>query len=960
MKKIILYAGFLCLGLASCSLTDEEEARNDMEKDLPAWLGESVYAELKNPKMLKGTFNTYSRLIEDLDYATVLGKTGSKTIFPANDEAFAAFFADPHNVFGKSSYEQLTNSEKAQLLFSSMLDNAIVSGDLSVNSERKKGILIKHPTNLSNVYSVSPLYSQNMPANNPYFAEWKNNGQSINALYDNTDVQMVHLTSEYFLQNGMTVAGADNDFKVITGQDYKEGDLYIYDNKVYKNYSENLEDSVAGNVTCQNGYIHQVSKVLTNPGNMAQILRANSDTRHISRMLDYFAVPVDMDDPDRGEPGFMTNYREYMKDYGTQEKVYAIRYLSKNSQKKLFNTPVKGKIVKDTELLNFDPGWNDYVAGTSANATSQTDIAAILAPTDEVIEKYFSGPGAYIVKNLGVPGLPCDKDHIKSTIGQHLDAIYNSDPAVVASMLNNILKPYLTKTVPSTFATVQNDAFEFLGVKKSDINMKDDGRYNVQIANNGVIYKMDTFFSPELYNSVLGPASVYTDMRIMGNMLQDHQVTPGTPSELGADMYYYLLSMKAKYALFIPTDNSFFFYIDPASKYDVDENNNPQLKALFFNKTTNPTYKFGISVDRYYYDEASNTFTPDPNVKDVPIESGMFNTQIQDMLNYHTVVLEGTSGLNGNHYYLTKHGGAIFVPDGKGNKIGSSTVMGGAQIGSDIPASVVTETFSEGSDDASIKNGTVYRLNMPIQPTMKSVYDIMEETPSFKPFQEYCSQFSDPQFEEMLYAIGILGTNDSEAVKAQKLKQWQVFGENNIVNYLSAYNYTIYVPTNMDEAYSHGLPTWTEVNNLYAEYSALADTDADKKKKKTELTNKLTKMRDFIRYHIQNNSVFDDEKVPASKFYTFKTDELGIAQSLTLQKNGGSVYVKDAVETGRAEGPKIVISNRVCRDVVVSEPKSASVNGKPVTYKDIVSSSFVVVHGIDKPLFYNKDYSKSY
>ena len=954
MKKIILYAGFLCLGLVSCSLNDDEQAREDMEKDLPAWLGESVYAELKNPKSLRGTFNTYTRLIEDLDYADVLGKTGSKTIFPANDEAFAAFFADPNNVFGKSSYEQLTNSEKAQLLFSSMLDNAVVSGDLSVNSERKKGVLIKHPTNLSLVYSVEPLYSQNMPANNPYFAEWKNNGQSINALYDNSDVQMVHLTSEYFLQNGMTVAGADNDFKVITGQDYSAGDLFIYDNKVYKNFSESLQDSVAGNVTCQNGYIHQVSKVLVNPGNMAQMLRANSDTRHLSRMLDYFAVPVDMDDPDKGTPGFMTNYREYSKDYGTQEKVYAIRYLSKNSQKKLFNTPVKGKIIPDTHLLNFDPGWNDYVASTSATSTPQTDIAAILAPTDKVLEDYFSGPGAYIVKNLGVPGLSCEPADIKNTIDQHLDAIYNSDPAVVASMLNNIMKPYLTKTVPSTFATVQNDAFEFLGVEKKHIDFS-NGKYNVQIANNGVIYKMNTFFAPELYNSVLGPASVYTNMRIMGNMLQDHQITPGTESTLGADMYYYLLSMKAKYGLFIPTDNDYFYYIDPASKFDTDG-----MKALKFYKITDPSYKFGIAVDRYFYDPVAHSFSPDPNVKEIPIESGIFNTQIQDMLNYHTVVLEGTNGLNGNHYYLTKHGGAIYVPDGKGDNLHNSTVLGGAQINTSYPASVVTEIFAENSKDASIKNGTVYRLNQPIQPTIKSVYEVLEETPEFGEFLEFCAEFSSPQMSEILTAIGILSNSDSQEVRDNKLKQWNVFGTNNVVNYLSAYNYTIYVPTSLAEAYSHGLPKWETINSIYQEIEDGELSEADLKAKKSELKKKLTTMRDFVRYHLQNNSVFDDVKVPTTKFYTYKTDDLGIAQALSLQKAGDDVYVNDAVEMNRDGRPKIVVPNKICRDLVVSTPETKLVNGKNIEYKKIVSSSFVVVHGIDKPLFYNKDYSKSY
>ncbi|WP_288286980.1 hypothetical protein [uncultured Prevotella sp.] len=81
MKKLFLYASLVCLGLGSCSkdfLVPEGE--------LPSWLGESIYKELQQPKELQGTFKTYCKLIEDLGYADVLSRTGSKTIFPANDD----------------------------------------------------------------------------------------------------------------------------------------------------------------------------------------------------------------------------------------------------------------------------------------------------------------------------------------------------------------------------------------------------------------------------------------------------------------------------------------------------------------------------------------------------------------------------------------------------------------------------------------------------------------------------------------------------------------------------------------------------------------------------------------------------------------------------------------------------------------------------------------------------------
>ena len=274
MKKLFLYASLLCIGLVSC--------KKDYlvpEGELPSWLGESIYKELQQSSQLEGTFNTYCKLIDDLDYKEVLSKTGSKTIFPANDEAFERFFKGGNNKFGVSSYEELTHSQKAELLFSTMIDNAILVGTLSNKQNNAgnmlQGQLVKHATNMRLTYTVTPFASQNMPANNKYFSRFQNNGRSILAVFDNTVAPMVHLTGEYMLNNNMTVTGENSDFKILTGQDYVDGDAYVFDRKVIK-----------ADVVCQNGYIHQLNEVLVNPGNMAEILRSGSDTRYISRLLD--------------------------------------------------------------------------------------------------------------------------------------------------------------------------------------------------------------------------------------------------------------------------------------------------------------------------------------------------------------------------------------------------------------------------------------------------------------------------------------------------------------------------------------------------------------------------------------------------------------------------------------------------------------------------------------------------
>ena len=950
MKKLFLYASLLCLGLGSCTKDYVVP-----EGELPSWLGESIYKELNDPSQLQGTFKTYCKLIEDMGYAEVLNKTGSKTIFPANDDAFARFFAGGNNKFGASSYEQLTHAQKAELLFSTMLDNAILVGTLSnlQNSAGNmlQGQLVKHATNMRLSYAVTPLAAQDMPANNKYFARFKS-GNGIQAVFDNTVAPMVHLTGEYMLNNNMTVTGDDSDFKVLTGHDYVDGAAYIFDRTVVK-----------GDVVCQNGYIHQLDEVLVNPGNMAQILRAGSDTHYISRMLDYYSFP----DPD-------LSLTEQSAETGTTDTVYAIRYLSKNSQRSKLAQPVRGMTVADNQLLDFDPGWNYYnptLKGGSSN--DDAEIAAFLAPEDKAVENYFLKEAAYILKNLGDPSL----DLSAANLNAHLDAVFNNDPSIFASILNNVMKPYLTKTVPSTFATVQNDAFEFLDVTKNDIIRKSDGNYDVTIGNNGVIYKMNKLFGPKLYNSVLGPASVYKDMRTMGEMLNDHQATAGVPSKLGADMYYYLLSMKARYGLFVPTDNETqFIVIDPTSVKDEDG-----LKGLRFRFDPQADGSFHVLVKKYIYQSGPynqlSSYVEAANAQDINIESGIFNSQIKDLLDYCTIVLADTTetgkgnpqyGLYGNRYYKTKHGGTVVVD---GNK-----VAGGLQLSDPSQWSTITETFDVNSPDAKIENGTVYRLDFPLQPTITTVmqtlsrpefydaeadYDVA--APEYDHFLNFCLQFNN---EDIYTFAGILTGSETEAQKKTKLKSFRIIDDNDNWGMLSAYNYTIYAPTYeamVKAQQTMGLPTWKQVMAIVENWEAVAGQYGftDQNQASEYVREQLEKMTKFVRYHTQNSSLFADryfknydpkteQTTPEPAYSTFCSNALGIAQTLIVTGGGNKLTVRDASGTSVTINASSATANLIARDITTSENTSSY-----GAYKSIEASSFVTVHGIDTPLCFNSN-----
>ncbi len=937
MKKLILYASLMCMGIASCTkdyLVPEDE--------LPEWLGASIYEELKNPKSLDGTFNTYLRLIDDLAYTDVLSKTGSKTIFPANDAAFEAFFKDGKNVFGVSSYEQLTYNQKAQLLYSSMLDNAVLVGNLSndqnASGELLQGKVVKHPTNISLVNSVETMFSQSFPKNNQYFDRFAadGGGKAINVVYDNTNAPMVHFTNEYMLNNNMTVSGDNSDFEVITGEKYVEGSAYVYSYKVVKE-----------NVTCQNGYIHQLNGVLASPGNMAQCLRNEVadgiGTGLFSRMMDYYCAPFN-------DNATKTNYNAWAVENNTPtvDNIYAIRYFSKNSQRTKLNQYVddegkKSDEIPDAQLLNFDPGWNYYNPTLTAGTTSNdAEIAAILAPTDNALWNYFKENGeggAYIIKNLGKQGL----SNTFENLGENLDAVYMRDPSIFANMINNVMKGYFSKTVPSKFATVQNDAFEFMNVTLDDVHKKEDGKYDVLIANNGVIYKMDKFFAPQLYNSVLGPASVYTNMRCMGQMFNDHSTVAGVASKLGADMYYYLMSMTSKYAAFVPEDNGTFIYVDPTSIYDSDG-----LKALRFRWSDTPENGFNVMVQKGLY--VGGQFSELADYQEESIGKGTYKTQIQDMLNYHTVVLNSSDdGLNGNHFYKTKHGGAVFIPDGYGYN--GSVVKGGCQIDGSVESASVKSQYSrmgrkDADPEANIQNGTCYLINRPIQPTITSAYKILNS--DFKKFTEFMNGFD--AYDKILSFAGIsdeeIGKSGTTAQTAYKMFviNHEGFGgmeSDYRLRMLSAYNYTIYAPTDaaMDAAYAAGLPTWGQMESLYDEWEG-RENEAGYKAASAKAKKMIDVMRSFVFYHIQNSSVFADNTVSAGTYQTFCTDAFGIAQPLTVSGGSGILNVKDAAgkTISLKYGDKNV--NVLARDVDMKN-------------SDINSSAFVTIHGVSTPLCFN-------
>ena len=138
LAKILPALLVVSLFLVSCDkyIYDDKE---------PDWLGASIYDYLKTD----GNYKNYTRLIEDLGYTEVLSKTGSKTLFVANDSAFTEFYKS--NQWGVTGYEKFTPAQKKLILNFSMINNAYLINMLSNynNGGLKEGAAMRRETAIS-------------------------------------------------------------------------------------------------------------------------------------------------------------------------------------------------------------------------------------------------------------------------------------------------------------------------------------------------------------------------------------------------------------------------------------------------------------------------------------------------------------------------------------------------------------------------------------------------------------------------------------------------------------------------------------------------------------------------------------------------------------------------------------------------------------------------------------------
>lgn len=671
---------------------------------LPDWLGESIYDYLKE----EGVYKNYVRLIDDLGYDQVLKLTGSKTLLVAKDDAFEAFYQS--NEWGVKKYEDFTLAQKKLLLNFSLINNAYLIETLSnyyAGGTFFEGTAMRRHTALSPIDSI-PFEKGDDLSVGVYFNPYRENG--IYLLKDATVSPTAYFTEKFLNKAGIT--NADMDYisgNVFNGGKSRErNDVHFFNVKV-----------IERDITCKNGYVHVLEKVLIPPTNMANRIQKNPSTSIFSKLLERFSAPF------YDEPNTLL-YRQLNP--GFTDSIFAKRYFAQTGGSvRLPN----GQLA--TNLLTYDPGWNSYTA-----SALPADMATMFVPTDEAMMNYFDG---------GVGEL------LKSRFGTW----ENVPDDIVIPFIKRHMRPSLIESVPSRFNRMVDAENYRIPVEKSHIV----GSYT---AVNGQIFYTNEVYPPVDYISVYSPVLLSENSRIMDWAIRISETSvDGTRFEF---YKLYLNSLVSKYSLFVPTDEFFAHYVEPIS-YGQDV---PAVLKFEYRPRTN-----SVTALIYRYDKLNDVVGE--LVDSITSSSSMnfIKNRLWNILDSHIVVGSITPN---KKYYVTKANDIIRITGDESNM----KVRGGRDMNLDRDVNV-TRVFNQANGKTYFLDNSIQPAMRSVYATLNSNPEFSEffelltnvpETYLAQIFNRQGVDFTVRFFNAYRYTIYV-PTNQAinNAIASGRIKSWE-------------------------------------------------------------------------------------------------------------------------------------------------------------------------------------------
>lgn len=829
------------LGVLSCSDKYDLDSDNNQPSNL-----NDIYDYLVE----QGNYTTYVQLIQDLGEAEVLSKTGSKTLFVADDEAFAKFFTS--NSWNVKSYGELSVAQKKLLLYSSMIDNPFSTSMLATADGPIKGEVLRRTasTTIYDSILVTPASDPDgVLPNNDRFNEIKANHQNIVLLTSLPTTYVVHFTPKFMSSNKVFTTDVDFLYNKWLGKDNRaEEDVYINNAKV-----------IDANVFCKNGFVHKIDEVLVPLDNMAEAIRKCSATQLYSSILERFATPM-----------YISGYTEaYNQIKGTDyDSVFYKAYFSDRTVGSTLNDNVVLNADKNgtpfDASLKYDPGWSGYFPEIQSKGSypQMEEMGVMLVPTDAALDAWWNGEGGDDIRKFYAKA----EDDTKTGLAK-------TPVSVLSELIRAGQYTSFCQTIPSNFSNVLDDANMVMGLTEEDID-------SVIMACNGAIYLTNKVFAPTAYSSVLSPSVIdTTSYSTISNAIKN--------MDYGA----YLNSMVSRYTFLLPTNTALTTYIDPVSYglYDNQGNWTPQVWKFNYDNTKVLAQRITVDVYNCTVDDDGNITIDDSKVAK-KLDGGTGNTYIKDRMEDILDNLIITQQYQpGKQYYKTK--GNTFVriaPSGSNYNVYASW-----QQQYDKPIQVL------GDSVYSKKNGYTYIVGDMPMGASRSVAQTLAVNDNFSEFfwvlQNSGALSTSNSKDKWMAGDQLLGNlfnlKDGGSIGAEGTAP----GTKKATYLLNNFHYTLYAPTNeaMEQAYAAGLPGPEDLA-LAEEYDLSVAEDPEAKADSAAKVREV--LLDFVKYHIQDNAIFVDEGFSSGDYESGKT-ELNPSENIVEASSELTITLREGDKT---------------------------------------------------------------
>lgn len=762
-SKILTSGVCLCLALGFPLLHSCKDDYMYDDKE-PNWLGANIYDYLSQ----SGRFTTYLALADDLDYKEVLLRTGSKTLFPADDEAFARYFAaNGYSGRGADFVHGLSVPEKRRLFNGSMLNRTCLAYQLSdvssSDNSTGEGLGLRGLMAASYLDAVEHQDAGQLPQTE-WWARFEGERGGI-WLSDMASRTALLLTPEFFATSGLT----ESDWNILT-----RGQNMPYDNSGFYINTSHVA-SANKDVTCKNGYLHIADEAVVSLDNMAEVIGKQAEFSIFSRLMDKYSAPY-----------FIKIGNDMLKDDEAfkhiEDSIFVKRYFSDDDCTR--DPYDKMDMSTNYGTLYFDP------AMTSGSAT---DMPVMFVPTDEAMNRYWnSAEGKFLRDSYGTWD--------------------NVPTKVLASFMKNHQRRSFLSSLPHNWSIMTDETSYDMHVEAEDV-------VKGFPACNGWVFMCDSVFAPIDYLCVCAPTLSAENTTVMNRALYDTDMK----------FYLYLRSLQNKYNLLVPTDEALGYYRDPISwaNFLYDGSGTPEIwKFRMYNGDivadvyasdgdgnigARPMKVMGLSGDSEGRNKIQN--------------------RLRDIMDMHIVVADNEKELlsaylnDGVQFGLTK-GGTVLKVQGSGL---NTTFTGGGDINLGLPEANIAESVANPGEKAYYEqnNGRTFFIDRVLQDPFKSVYMTMKENADYEAFFNLLrSDVAENVLEQLETEFKDDDLTGLEAI-FDEMTGTSSTGLGLVVSSFNNYRYTVLVPTAaaLQEAFDSNPDLWTWER-------IAAEPDMNKKKEK--------------------------------------------------------------------------------------------------------------------------------